>query len=272
MDFVVLWQGRTQTWLPVSERVAALVAHLPEGAGREVPGLLRFLRLRMQRQAKCPADLAAARAASAGVIEVISNAVDQIGSSPEDIRGWLWTVVSLEVMRPRRPTHMPEYAEACLQALAAKRLGEKMSLGGAFGLLHYLDYRPTHDVDAWWVPSATVEDRRRVVRVVEATLQPFGQVKTRGWGDVVSIELMRQGKTVFSFQIARRSAQLEPSTPAPWTNVLLDSFPDLVAGKMVALVERGARSSRHSRAVPSGIDDAAGMLGTLATRPTVGQQ
>lgn len=43
MDFLVLWQRRTQTWLPVSERVAALVAHLPEGAGREVPGLLRFL-------------------------------------------------------------------------------------------------------------------------------------------------------------------------------------------------------------------------------------
>lgn len=145
-----------------------------------------------------------------------------------------------EVMRPRRPTHMPDYAEACLQALAANGLGEKISLGGAFGLLHYLDYRPTRDVDAWWVPSATVEDRRRVVRVVEATLRPFGQVKTRAWGDVISIELMRQGKTVFSFQIARRSAQLEPSTPAPWTNMLLDSFPDLVAGKMVALVERGA--------------------------------
>ena len=37
-----------------------------------------------------------------------------------------------------------------------------------------------------------------------------------------------------------RSAQLEPSAPAPWTDVLLDSFPDLLASKMVALVERGA--------------------------------
>nr|HID14953.1 hypothetical protein [Anaerolineae bacterium] len=145
-----------------------------------------------------------------------------------------------DVIQPRRPTHMPDYAEACLQALAANRLGEMISLGGAFGLLHYLDYRPTHDVDAWWVPSATEEDRRQVVHVVEATLRSFGQVKTRTWGDVVSVELMREGKTVFAFQVARRSAQLEPSTPAPWTNVLLDSFPDLLAGKMVALVERGA--------------------------------
>jgi hypothetical protein len=37
---------------------------------------------------------------------------------------------------------MPDYAEACLQALASQELGDKISLGGAFGLLHYLDYRP----------------------------------------------------------------------------------------------------------------------------------
>jgi len=149
-------------------------------------------------------------------------------------------VNSSDVMQPRRPAHVPDYAEACLQALAADGLGEKISLGGAFGLLHYFDYRPTHDVDAWWVPSATAENRRQVIRVIEATLQPLGQVKTRAWGDVVSIELMHEGKTVFSFQVARRSAQLELSAPAPWIDVLLDSFPDLLASKMVALVERGA--------------------------------
>ncbi len=145
-----------------------------------------------------------------------------------------------DVMQPQRPKHIPEYAEACLQALAASELGENLSLGGAFGLLHYLDYRSTHDVDAWWAPTATAEDRRRVINVLEAALEPFGQVKIRTWGDVVSVELMQAGKTVFSFQIAHRSAQLEPSSLAEWTDVLLDSFPDLLASKMVALVERGA--------------------------------
>jgi len=144
------------------------------------------------------------------------------------------------VTQPHRPTHMPDYAEACLQALAAHGLGGKISLGGAFGLLHYLDYRSTYDVDAWWVLSATTEDRRQVIRVIEETLQSFGQVQKRAWGDVVSVELVREGKTIFSFQIAHRSAQLEPPSVAPWTNVLLDSFPDLLASKMVALVERGA--------------------------------
>jgi hypothetical protein len=33
---------------------------------------------------------------------------------------------------------------------------------------------------------------------------------------------------------------LHPSVMATWIDVALDSFPDLVAGKMVALVERGA--------------------------------
>jgi hypothetical protein len=57
---------------------------------------------------------------------------------------------------------------------------------------------------------------------------------------VVSVECRQEGRTGFSFQIAQRSAQLQASEPAPWADVLLDSFPDLVASKMVELVERGA--------------------------------
>lgn len=151
---------------------------------------------------------------------------------------------------PSRPTHVSEYAEACLHALAASGLGERISIGGAFGLLHYLDYRPTHDVDAWWVSSATEKSRRRVVEVIEAALRPFGQVRRRAWGDVVSVELVCEGKVVFSFQIAHRSAQLESPRPAPWVDVWLDSFSDLLASKVVALVERGApRDFRDVHAV-----------------------
>ncbi len=142
--------------------------------------------------------------------------------------------------QPQRPTHISEYADICLRALSAKRLGDRLSVGGALGLLHYLDYRPTHDVDAWWVPSATTEEQQQVLQTIERALQSFGEVQQRAWGDVVSLELVRSGETVFSFQIARRSAQLQPSSPTPWVDVLFDSLPDLVASKMVALVERGA--------------------------------
>jgi len=143
-------------------------------------------------------------------------------------------------IHPRRPAHMPDYARACLQALAEAGLGDRISVGGALGLLHYLDYRSTQDVDAWWVQSATTQEQEQVVAVIETALQSFGLVQRRAWGDVTSIELVSGSQTVFSFQIARRSAQLQPSVPAPWADVLLDSFPDLVASKMVALVERGA--------------------------------
>ncbi len=142
--------------------------------------------------------------------------------------------------QPQRPSHMPDYAEACLQALAARGLGDKLSLGGGVGLLHYLDYRPTHDVDAWWAPLASEKDRRQVVETIETVLDAMGQVMTRSWGDVISIELQQEQKTVFSFQIAQRSALLEVPSPAPWIDVLLDSFADLLSSKMVALVERGA--------------------------------
>jgi nucleotidyltransferase AbiEii toxin of type IV toxin-antitoxin system len=147
---------------------------------------------------------------------------------------------AMALIQPRRPTHLSDYSEACLQALMVHALGEKVSLGGAFGLSHYLDYRPTHDVDAWWTPSATAEDQQQVIRVIELTLGSFGEVRTRAWGDVVSIELKRDERITFSFQIARRSVQLEPSVLAPGTTVLLDSFSDLLASKMVALIERGA--------------------------------
>ena len=43
-----------------------------------------------------------------------------------------------------------------------------------------------------------------------------------------------------NFQIAERSVQLEDPVSTQWTGVQLDSLNDLIASKMVALVERGA--------------------------------
>jgi len=49
-QFIVVWQAKTRTWLPISERVATLVTYLPEEAGREVLDFARFLRLRRPQQ------------------------------------------------------------------------------------------------------------------------------------------------------------------------------------------------------------------------------
>lgn len=150
---------------------------------------------------------------------------------------------------PKTPSHLSRYGKICLQALAAAGLGEKISLGGALGLLYYYDYRPTYDVDAWWV-EATQYERQQVIETITKALAKLGMVSVRSWGDVVSIDLEAGGGKVFSFQIAQRSAQLGPATVAPGLGVLLDSFPDLIASKMVALVERGApRDFRDIHAV-----------------------
>lgn len=135
---------------------------------------------------------------------------------------------------------MPEYARLCLTAVAEAGLGHVISIGGALGLMHYVDYRSTHDADAWWSPEASDEQRRALFEVVTTTLRPFGEVRRRSWGEVESVELLQDGRAIFSFQIADRSAQIAPTAAAPWTDVQLDSLPDLVASKMVALVERGA--------------------------------
>lgn len=143
-------------------------------------------------------------------------------------------------MEIQRPSHVPDHADLCLKAISEANLGDRISLGGAFGLLHYLDYRTTYDVDAWWVPAATSQERQQVIVAVKNALAPLGEVRTRAWGDVVSIELVEGKRKVFSFQIAERSAQLRPSAPLLWADSLLDSLDDLIASKMVALVERGA--------------------------------
>jgi len=84
----------------------------------------------------------------------------------------------------KRPQNIPPYAEACLQALGTTGLGHHISLGGAFALLHYIDYRTTHDIDAWWQPEATARDKEAVISTIVTTLESFGTVHIRNWQEV----------------------------------------------------------------------------------------
>ena len=119
--------------------------------------------------------------------------------------------------------------------------GRHLSIGGAFGLAHYHEYRQTHDLDAWWRQPVNQEEQGAVVQALTRALESFGTVRTRAWGDVTSVELEQGGKAVFSFQIAHRSAQIDAPLEGLWPGGLgLDSFDELVASKMEALVERGA--------------------------------
>lgn len=94
-------------------------------------------------------------------------------------------------------------------------------------MLHYLDYRETYDVDAWWQVTTTTEERRQVTAMLENTLAAFGEVRIRTFGDVTSVELAtEQRKKAFSFQIAVRSAQIASSVSAQWLDVPLDALPE----------------------------------------------
>ncbi len=146
----------------------------------------------------------------------------------------------MKTITPKQPGHLSIYAKVCLEALVEAGLASTISLGGAFGLFHYYDYRPTHDVDAWWNENVTEVKKQEIIKVLQSTLERFGIVRVRSWGDLTSVELSREGKTVFSFQIAVRSQRLKDLNVAGWIDVPLDSFEDLVSTKMNALVQRGA--------------------------------
>jgi hypothetical protein len=149
---------------------------------------------------------------------------------------WGWGD-EMKIIRPQQPSHLSPYARTCLEALVKANLANHISLGGGLGLFHYLDYRPTYDVDAWWLESLAEAQKQAVVQTLQTSLSEFGNVRVRAWGDVVSVELAQESKTVFSFQIASRTARLEEPISAGWIDVPLDSLADLVASKMVALVE-----------------------------------
>ncbi|MCD5417676.1 DUF4926 domain-containing protein [Candidatus Bipolaricaulota bacterium] len=48
-QFIVIWRAKTKTWVPVAERIAALLAHLSEEAEREVLDFVHFLYARKQQ-------------------------------------------------------------------------------------------------------------------------------------------------------------------------------------------------------------------------------
>ena len=132
-------------------------------------------------------------------------------------------------------------AELILCELSTHAECDQIVLGGYFAMQHYVDYRATHDIDAWWKDAANV----RVEAVIRAGMQRVASAKNlvvaeRRFGETISFELRSQSARVFSFQIAVRSIALEPPVPSNWPPILIETLADNVASKMNALVERGA--------------------------------
>lgn len=147
------------------------------------------------------------------------------------------------MLKPRKitsPKSLNFIADASLKALQNSGLGKYISLGGAVGLAHYFDYRSTKDVDAWWTVDATEKIKNQVINFLKTTLKEFGEISIRRFGDVVSVDVKEKSQVIFNFQIASRSALLNSTVESPWHPIQLDSYDDLIASKMTALIERGA--------------------------------
>jgi hypothetical protein len=142
--------------------------------------------------------------------------------------------------RPPKPSEIDPLAAEILEELSGRPESAEIVLGGYFAMRHYLDYRHTHDIDAWW-KTGRKEDTLECIRHAMQTVADRHrlELQVREWGETVSFEL-REKKKVFSFQIAVRSRELEPARPSSWDPILIESLADNVGAKMNALVQRGA--------------------------------
>ncbi len=105
----------------------------------------------------------------------------------------------MKEIQPKQPSLLSGYAEACLKALVKANLADRISIRGAFGLFHYIDYRPTQDMEAWWSQTITEAQKKEVIFTIQSALRSFVKLSLDHGGDVVSDELSQDNKKVFSF-------------------------------------------------------------------------
>lgn len=147
--------------------------------------------------------------------------------------------MQLEAMTKARS--LDDLAEEILSRLAQYDEASEIVLGGYFALQQYIDYRETHDIDAWWRSQASSSVEERIRTVMEEVGAVHGMhVRERRFGDTASFELLEGNKKRFSFQISLRSVTLEEPLLSAWPPIHIESVRENVASKMNALVNRGA--------------------------------
>jgi hypothetical protein len=123
---------------------------------------------------------------------------------------------------------------------------EALVLTGGFAFNHYVEYRPTYDVDAWWAADADASLRATAEQSVASVFTTIAgehgsSYHVRRGAEMTSFELHdERGKKTFSFQVAERDRQIQPPIESPYPPIRIETVDDLVASKMNALVARGA--------------------------------
>lgn len=146
-------------------------------------------------------------------------------------------------LEPRVPDHIHPLAREVLERLARQPAGRGVIIGGGVALQHYCEFRGTLDLDAWWSADASEATERLIEAAMTEVAERNGlELAVRSWRETWSYELKRLDtrRAVFSFQISRRSVELEPPLESAWAPVRIETFSDNLGAKMSALVDRGA--------------------------------
>jgi hypothetical protein len=146
---------------------------------------------------------------------------------------------------PHIPSTLDPIAVELLTRLRAHAECAAIVLGGHFALKHYVDYRTTHDIDAWWDIQTSPTTQKQALARVEAAMAEIALLRNaesikRSTRMVDFLDLRQADKTIFSFQIAEREHQLEAPLNVPWSPIQIETLNDNVGEKMNALVGRGA--------------------------------
>jgi hypothetical protein len=141
----------------------------------------------------------------------------------------------------QKPAGIDPLADKILQRLSGVSEASHIVLGGYLALQHHLDYRKTHDIDAWWRGRASAAAEAAIRHAMQQVAHEEGaELRERRFGETVSFELVRGDEKHFAFQIAVRSVTLEEPVLSAWPPILIETLADTVGSKMNALVDRGA--------------------------------
>ncbi len=160
-------------------------------------------------------------------------------------KSWTLDTVRLMTVQPQCPDSLDPIAVELLTRLQPHPTTSSIVLGGHFALKHYLDYRSTHDIDAWWDMQSTAVQQGEAMQAVKTVMQQMAQERNWQFSErstklVKFFEFKHEGKTIFSFQIAERDVELGAPLNDPWKPIKIEALEDNVGEKMNALVNRGA--------------------------------
>jgi hypothetical protein len=98
-------------------------------------------------------------------------------------------------LAPRVPRNLHPLAKEILDELRSRPEAEKIILGGGVALQHYLEFRGTVDLDAWWGEDVSPETEELVREAMENVGGRHGfELGTRAWRETRSYELKKGSK------------------------------------------------------------------------------